>query len=231
MQLKSFFLTLLIPIFAGITCISQAQNKSTQNINNQKNTKTMKFELPKLPYALDALEPHISKQTMEFHYGKHHQAYVDNLNKLIVGTPFENASLEEIVKQSDGAIFNNAAQVWNHSFFWTCMSPKGGGEPKGALAEAIKKQYGSFDEFKQKYTAACGSLFGSGWVWLVKNPDGSLDILQTKNGDNPLTHNQKALLGCDVWEHAYYLDKQNRRLDYVASFFNIIDWSFVEKQY
>jgi Fe-Mn family superoxide dismutase len=187
----------------------------------------MTHELPKLPYALDALEPYISKRTIEFHYGKHHQAYVNNLNKLIVGTEFENASLDDIVRKAGAGIFNNGAQVWNHTFYWNCMKPQGGGEPAGALAEAILKNFGSVAEFKEKFSASAATLFGSGWAWLIKKDDGTLDIVQESNAGNPLKHGATPLLTCDVWEHAYYLDKQNVRPDYIADFWKLVDWNAV----
>lgn len=190
----------------------------------------MAFELPKLPYALDALEPHISKQTLEFHYGKHHQAYVNNLNNLVPGTEFENASLEEIVMKASGGIFNNGAQVWNHTFYWNCLTPNGGGKPDGKLAEAIDAAFGSFDEFKQKFSTAAATLFGSGWAWLVKNADGSLAIVQESNAGNPLRNGLTPLLTCDVWEHAYYIDQQNKRPDYIASFWNLVNWDAVSSR-
>lgn len=190
----------------------------------------MAFELPKLPYALDALEPHISKQTLEFHYGKHHQAYVNNLNNLVPGTEFENSSLEEIVMKASGGIFNNGAQVWNHTFYWNCLKPNGGGKPSGKLAEAIDTAFGSFDEFKQKFSTAAATLFGSGWAWLVKNADGSLAIVQESNAGNPLRNGLTPLLTCDVWEHAYYIDQQNKRPDYIASFWNLVDWDAVSSR-
>ncbi len=187
----------------------------------------MTHELPKLPYAMDALEPYISKQTLEFHYGKHHLAYVNNLNKLIVGTEFENASLEEIVLKSTGGIFNNGAQVWNHTFYWNCMKPNGGGEPGGALGEAIAKAFGSFADFKEKFSTAAATLFGSGWAWLVKKDDGSLAIVQESNAGNPMRSGATPLLTCDVWEHAYYIDKQNLRPSYISDFWNLVDWDAV----
>ncbi len=190
----------------------------------------MAFELPKLPYALDALEPHISKQTLEFHYGKHHQAYVNNLNNLVPGTEFENSSLEEIVMKASGGIFNNGAQVWNHTFYWNCLTPNGGGKPDGKLAEAIDAAFGSFDEFKQKFSTAAATLFGSGWAWLVKNADGSLAIVQESNAGNPLRNGLTPLLTCDVWEHAYYIDQQNKRPDYIASFWNLVNWDAVSSR-
>ncbi|MEI6173449.1 MAG: superoxide dismutase [Bacteroidota bacterium] len=187
----------------------------------------MTHELPKLPYALDALEPYISKRTLEFHYGKHHQAYVNNLNKLIVGTEFENASLEDIVRKAGGGIFNNGAQVWNHTFYWNCLKPQGGGEPTGPFAEALLKSFGSFSEFKEKFSTAAATLFGSGWAWLIIKEDGSLGIVQESNAGNPLKNGATPLLTCDVWEHAYYLDKQNVRPDYIADFWKLIDWNAV----
>jgi superoxide dismutase, Fe-Mn family len=187
----------------------------------------MTHELPKLPYGLNALEPFISQRTIEFHYGKHHQAYVNNLNKLIVGTEFANASLEEIVRKASSGIFNNGAQVWNHTFYWNCMKPQGGGEPQGVLYEAILKNFGSFAEFKEKFSTAAATLFGSGWVWLVKKPAGTLYITQESNAGNPLRSGLTPLLTCDVWEHAYYLDKQNLRPNYIADFWNLVDWDAV----
>jgi len=187
----------------------------------------MTHELPKLPFAMDALDPYISQRTLEFHYGKHHQAYVTNLNKLIVGTEFENASLEDIIRKASGGIFNNGAQVWNHTFYWHCMKPKGGGEPVGKLLDAINKNFGSFAEFKEKLANAGATLFGSGWAWLVKKPDGSLDITQESNAGNPLKSGLTPLLTIDVWEHAYYLDKQNARPTYIQDFFQVVDWDAV----
>jgi Fe-Mn family superoxide dismutase len=192
----------------------------------------MEHKLPQLPYAMDALQPHISKETLEFHYGKHHQTYVTNLNNLIKGTEFENLSLEDIVRKSSGGMFNNAAQVWNHTFYWFCLSPKGGGQPSGALADAINKKFGSFDEFKKQFTQTAVTTFGSGWAWLVKNADGSLELVSTSNAQTPLTQAGKTpLLTCDVWEHAYYVDYRNRRPDYVAAFWNLVNWEFVAKNF
>ena len=187
----------------------------------------MIHELPKLHYAQDALEPYISKRTIEFHYGKHHQAYVNNLNKLIAGTGFENASLEEIVRTAGGGIFNNGAQVWNHTFYWNCLKPQGGGEPTGPLADALLKNFGSFGEFREKFSTAAATLFGSGWAWLIKKEDGTLEIVQESNAGNPLKNGATPLLTCDVWEHAYYLDKQNVRPDYIADFWKLVDWSAI----
>ncbi len=191
----------------------------------------MTFELPQLPYAMDALEPFISKQTLEFHYGKHHQAYVTNLNKLVPGTEFENATLEEIIRKATGGIFNNGAQIWNHTFYWHCLKPNGGGEPSGKLAEAIVQKFGSFAEFKDKFSTAAATLFGSGWAWLVKTPEGKLEIVQESNAGNPLRNGNIPLLTCDVWEHAYYLDKQNRRPDYISDFWKLVDWDAVAQRF
>jgi Fe-Mn family superoxide dismutase len=189
----------------------------------------MQHQLPPLPYALDALQPHISKETLEFHYGKHHAAYVTNLNNLIKGTEFENASLEDIIKKSSGGLFNNAAQVWNHTFYWNCLAPKGGGQPSGAVAAAISKKWGSFDAFKDAFTKSAIGNFGSGWTWLVKKPDGSVDIVNTSNAATPLTGADKPVLTCDVWEHAYYIDYRNRRPDYLGAFWNLVNWEFATK--
>ncbi|NQV16403.1 superoxide dismutase [Fe], partial [bacterium] len=175
----------------------------------------MKHELPALPYAQDALEPVISAETLDYHYGKHHNAYVTNLNNLIPGTEFENLSLEDIIKKASAGIFNNAAQVWNHTFYWNCLSPNGGGVPSGKLAEAIDNQFGSFDDFKTEFTKAAVTNFGSGWTWLVKNSDGSLAIVSTNNAGTPMTSGQTALLTVDVWEHAYYVDYRNARPKYL----------------
>jgi len=189
----------------------------------------MVFELPPLPFSRDALEPYISKNTLEFHYGKHHQAYVNNLNKLAPGSDFENATLEEIIRKSSGGIFNNGAQVWNHSFYWQCLSPEGGGEPKGTVADALDASFGSFAAFKEQFTSAAATLFGSGWAWLVKGEDEKLKIVQESNAGNPLRNGMTPLLTCDVWEHAYYLDKQNRRPDYIADFWHLVNWDHVKK--
>ena len=191
----------------------------------------MSFELPKLPYAADALEPIISKKTIDFHYGKHHQAYVTNLNKLIEGTPFEGKSLEEIVRSSEGGIFNNAAQVWNHTFYFLQFSPNGANAPSGELAQAISSTFGGFDAFKEQFSKAAATQFGAGWAWLVKGTDGKLKITQTANAGTPLTDGDTPLLTCDVWEHAYYLDKQNRRPDYIADFWKVIDWKVIEGRF
>ena len=191
----------------------------------------MEHKLPPLPYAHDALAPHISKETLEFHHDKHHQTYVTNLNNLIKGTEFENASLEEIVKKSSGGIFNNAAQVWNHTFYWESMKPNGGGQPTGALADAINAKWGSFDKFKEEFTKVAVGTFGSGWAWLVKKTDGSLDLVSTSNAATPLTTDAKPLLTCDVWEHAYYIDYRNARPKYVEAFWNVVNWDFAAKNF
>ncbi len=193
------------------------------------------FALPALPYAQEALEPHISARTLGFHYGKHHQTYVDNLNKLVAGTPWAGQPLETVVKESAGAadkvaVFNNAAQVWNHTFFWKSLKPGGGGQPSGRLLELIGKSFGSFDEFKAAFLAAALAQFGSGWVWLVQEGE-ALKIVKTSNADTPLVHGQTALLTCDVWEHAYYLDYQNRRKDFVQVFLDrLVNWEFAASQ-
>ncbi|MCC6656631.1 MAG: superoxide dismutase [Fe] [Rhodocyclaceae bacterium] len=192
----------------------------------------MEHTLPALPYAMDALAPHISKETFEFHYGKHHQTYVTNLNNLIKGGEFENAGLEDIVRKSSGGLFNNAAQVWNHTFFWNSMKPNGGGAPAGALADAINKKWGSFDEFKKAFQASAVGNFGSGWTWLVKKPDGSVDIANTSNAGTPLTGADKALLTIDVWEHAYYIDYRNARAKFVETFLaSLANWDFAAKNF
>jgi len=191
----------------------------------------MEHKLPELPYAKDALAPSISAETIEYHYGKHHKAYVDNLNKLIPGTEFEKMSLEEIVKKASGAIFNNAAQNWNHTFYWNCLSPKAGGEPTMALANAINKSFGSFSQFKEKFTNTAVTIFGSGWAWLVKNSDGTLSVESSSNAGNPLKDGKKALLTCDAWEHAYYIDYRNARAKYVEAFWNLVNWKFVEQNF
>jgi len=191
----------------------------------------MAFELPALPYSLDALAPNMSRETLEYHYGKHHQAYVTNLNNLIPGTEFEGKSLEEIIKKSSGPVFNNAAQVWNHTFFWHCLTPNAKGEPTGALADAINKAFGSFAQFKEQFSKASISQFGSGWGWLVKNTDGSLAIQSTSNAGTPMTESKKALLTCDVWEHAYYIDYRNARPKYIEKFWELVNWDFVAKNF
>jgi Fe-Mn family superoxide dismutase len=189
----------------------------------------MPFTLPELPYALDALAPQISKETLEYHYGKHHQAYVTNLNKLTDGKPEAGKSLEALIKTAKGPIFNNAAQVWNHTFYWNCLKPQGGGAPTGALLEAINASFGSFEEFKTLFTSMAVGLFGSGWAWLVKDEDGALGVEAMSNAGNPLTNGQVPLLTCDVWEHAYYIDYRNARAKYVETFWGLVNWEFVAK--
>ena len=192
----------------------------------------MQHELPPLPFAPDALAPYMSRETLEYHHGKHHQAYVNNTNNLIKGTEFESMSLEDIIKKSSGGVFNNSAQVWNHSFFWHCLKPNGGGEPKGALATAINAKWGSYAAFKEAFHKSAVGNFGSGWTWLVKKPDGSVDIVNTSNGQTPLTTADKALLTIDVWEHAYYIDFRNRRPDFVTTFLDkLVNWDFAEKNF
>ncbi len=189
----------------------------------------MEHTLPPLPYAIDALVPHISKETLEFHYGKHHQTYVTNLNNLIKGTEFDAMSLEDIVRKSSGGMFNNAAQIWNHTFYWNSLSPKGGGQPTGALAAAINAKWGTFDAFKDAFTKSAVGNFGSSWTWLVKKADGSLDIVNTSNAATPVTGTDTPLLTCDLWEHAYYIDYRNRRPDYMAAFWSLVNWDFAAK--
>jgi len=191
----------------------------------------MTHTLPALPYAKDALAPVISAETIDFHYGKHHQAYVTNLNNLVPGTEFEHATLEEIVMRSDGGIFNNAAQVWNHTFYWNGLSPEGGGEPTGALGEAISQAFGSFDEFKAAFIKSGIGNFGSGWTWLVKNGDGSVEIVNTSNAANPMRNGKKPLLTIDVWEHAYYIDYRNARPKYLDEIWSLVNWDFVASNY
>lgn len=187
----------------------------------------MSFKLPELKYNEDALEPHISAETLQYHHGKHHAAYVNNLNNLVKGTEFENMSLEDIIKKSGGGIFNNAAQIWNHTFYFNGFSPNGGGQPTGVLADKINEAFGSFDDFIEKFNALGLATFGSGWVWLVQNQDGNLEIVNTFNAGTPMTDGHHPLLTCDVWEHAYYVDTRNDRGGYLKNFWNIVDWDFV----
>lgn len=192
----------------------------------------MAFELPTLPYSTDALMPHMSPETFQYHYGKHHKAYVDNLNKMVPGTEFEKMSLEDIIKKSSGPVFNNAAQVWNHTFFWNCLSPNGGGEPTGALAEAIKKDFGSFQAFKEKFTDTAIKTFGSGWAWLVKNKSGKLEVVSTSNAGTPLTtEGLVPLLTADVWEHAYYIDYRNDRAKFLGAFWSLVNWKWASEKF
>jgi len=187
----------------------------------------MEHVLPPLPYAKDSLAPHISSETLDFHYGKHHATYVTNLNKMVPGTEFEAMDLEQIVRAAPaGGVFNNAAQIWNHTFYWNSLSPNGGGAPTGAIAAAIDAQWGSFDKFKEEFTAKSVTLFGAGWAWLVKNADGSLGIVQTGNAETPLTGDATPLLTCDVWEHAYYIDYRNARPKYLEAFWALVNWDF-----
>ncbi len=187
----------------------------------------MAIELPALPFDRTALEPNISGETIDYHYGKHHKAYVDNLNKMIEGTEFADMPLEEIIKKSQGGMFNNAAQVWNHTFYWNCLSPNGGGEPTGKLADAINAAFGDFATFKAEFTKTAIGTFGSGWAWLVQRPDGSVAVVSTSNAATPLTGEDTALMTCDVWEHAYYLDYQNLRPKYLENFWNLVHWDFI----
>ena len=191
----------------------------------------MALALPALPYPKDALAPKVSAETIEFHYGKHHQAYVDNLNKLIAGTDWEARSLEEIIISADGGIFNNAAQVWNHSFYWNCLSPDGGGEPDGELSSAIAGAFGGFDSFREQFTKAAATHFGSGWAWLVRTPQGDLSVLSTANAGNPMRDGATPLLACDVWEHAYYIDYRNARPSYIDAFWRLVNWDFVSANF
>lgn len=186
----------------------------------------MAFELPELPYAKDALEPHISAETLEFHHGKHHATYVTKLNGLIPGTEFEGKSLEDIIKSSSGGVFNNAAQIWNHTFYWNSLSPNGGGEPTGALADAINAKWGSFEAFQTAFNDKAVNNFGSSWTWLVKNSDGSLDIVNTSNAATPITEGQTPIITVDLWEHAYYIDFRNLRPKYLEAFWALVNWEF-----
>jgi len=190
----------------------------------------MAFELPPLPYALDALEPHISAETLQFHHGKHHKAYIDKLNALLPGSGFEHMSLEDIVKRATGDVFNNAGQSWNHTFYWQCLRP-GGGTPGLALSSALSRAFGSVDEFKSTFVKSAAGNFGSGWTWLVKNRDGSVAVVNTGNAGTPLTDAVTPLLTVDVWEHAYYIDYRNERQKYLESFWNIVNWPFVEENF
>lgn len=192
---------------------------------------TQSHTLPELPYPLDALEPYISKQTLSFHYGKHHAAYVDKLNKAVQETPFFGKTLEEIIASAQGPIFNNAAQAWNHAFYWRCLSPNGGDESENKIIQAIERDFKTLQDFKQSFTDAAASLFGSGWTWLVMNKNGKLKIINTQNADTPLSLGHTPLLVCDVWEHAYYLDYQNARPDYLQAFWKLVDWEFVNEQF
>lgn len=222
--MKQILVTLLF-----ITTALRLTAQSTETINN--NIKMKKFELPALPYAADALAPVVSEQTINFHYGKHLQTYINNLNNLIAGTEFESAELEDIVKRSDGAIFNNAAQTFNHQIYFNTFSPKPAAAPSGKLLAAIEKQWGTLADFKKEFVAAGMAIFGSGWVWLAADSDGTLSIIKCANAENPLKKGLKPLLGFDVWEHAYYLDYQNRRADHLSDLWQITDWSVIESRF
>lgn len=187
----------------------------------------MEHKLPELPWEKNALEPHISAETIEYHYGKHHNSYVKKLNELIKDSKYNHMPLEEIILSSDGKVFNNAAQIWNHTFFWNCMSPQGGGEPTGKVAEMINKKWGSFDKFKTEFKESATGNFGSGWTWLVQNDKGDIDIFNTSNADTPKAHKLRALMTLDVWEHAYYIDYRNERPKFVDAFWNVVNWDFV----
>lgn len=189
----------------------------------------MSFQLPPLPYAKNALEPHISQETLEYHYGKHHSTYVNNLNNLIKGTNFEGKSLEKIIRTAQGGIFNNAAQVWNHTFYWHCLAPNAGGEPTGKIAEVINQHFADFEKFKQQFTDAAIKNFGSGWTWLVKQANGKLSIVNTSNAATPVSGDDKPLLTVDIWEHAYYIDYRNARAEYLTNFWSLVNWQFVEQ--
>lgn len=190
----------------------------------------MAFELPPLPFEKSALEPHISEQTVNYHYGKHHKTYVEKTNKLIEGTSFEDATLEKIIKEADGGVYNNGAQVWNHTFYWNSLHPQGGGKPSGDLLSIIERDFGSFEEFKSQFTNSATTLFGSGWTWLALTDDGKLKIIQESNAGNPLRYGMIPILTCDVWEHAYYLDRQNRKPEYLDAFWELVNWKAVEKR-
>jgi Fe-Mn family superoxide dismutase len=191
----------------------------------------MAFELPELPYNMDALEPHISAETLEYHYGKHHQAYLNNLNKLTSNNQWSNYTLEDLIQKTDGALFNNAAQVWNHTFYWNCLTPLSNHAPKGTLADAISTHFGSFDTFKEQFTQIAMGQFGSGWAWLCKNTSGALEISATSNAGNPMTTGSTPLLVCDVWEHAYYIDTRNNRGQYLLNFWELVNWDFVSANF
>jgi Fe-Mn family superoxide dismutase len=191
----------------------------------------IQHELPKLPYPENALEPHISEETLRYHYGKHHATYVDKLNQLLEGSEFESASLEHIIMHASGGLFNNAAQVWNHSFYWNCMSPEGDDTPDSDLMRIIDDNFGDFEAFKKAFKDAAIANFGSGWTWLVKKPDGELEIVNTDDADNPMRQELRPLLTCDVWEHAYYIDYRNARADYIDAFWKLVDWRFVAANY
>ncbi len=231
-RMKFFIWRPVLFSFVYIMAISSlsAQSTVTKDSKDSK-TEVKQFRLPPLPYAQNALEPVISDSTIYYHYGKHLHGYINNLNNLIVGTSFENIDLEKIVKESRGAIFNNAAQVWNHQIYFNTFSPKAKQKPTGNLLAALEKQWGSFDNFKKEFSGAANSIFGSGWAWLAKDKSGKLLILKESNAGNPLTYGYTALLGIDVWEHSYYLDYRNRRADHIDQLWKIIDWTVVESRY
>ncbi len=214
-------------------CTGAANSESRPDVTTSQPTGdlAMAFQQPKLPYALDALAPFLTEEQMDYHYNKHHAAYFANLNKLVEGTPQAEKSLDELVVASDGGVFNNAAQAWNHTFFWNCMTPGGGGEPGGKLAEAIQRDFGSVAEFRKQFSNAAVTLFGSGWAWLAKDQGGKLTIMQGSNADMPLKHQMTPILTVDVWEHAYYVDYRNLRAKFVEGFWNVVNWSFVEKTF
>ena len=191
----------------------------------------MAFELPELPYAINALEPHISQETLEYHHGKHHNTYVTKLNGLIPGTEFEGKSLEDIIKSSSGGVFNNSAQIWNHTFYWHSLSPNGGGAPTGALADAINAKWGSFEAFQKEFDEKAVNNFGSSWTWLVKNSDGSLEIVNTSNAGTPITEGQTPIITVDLWEHAYYIDYRNARPKYLEAFWKLANWDFAAENF
>jgi len=219
-------------LFAACGCVPYSPAKRSRNFNQPTKDFTMEHTLPPLPYAKDALAPYCSQETLEYHHGKHHNAYVVNLNNLQKGTEFENMPLEEIIKKSSGGIYNNAAQIWNHTFFWNCMTPNGGGEPSGALADAINAKWGSYAAFKEAFVKSAVGNFGSGWTWLVKKADGSVDIVNMGAAGTPLTTADKALLTVDVWEHAYYIDYRNLRPKFVETYLDkLVNWKFVESNF
>lgn len=218
-------------LFLTVANASAIARDGTEKSSTQKTNEMKQFTLPALPYSADALAPVISKNTIDYHYGKHLQTYINNLNNLIAGTALEGADLETIVKKSDGAIFNNAAQTWNHILYFNTFSPNAKQQPEGPLLEAIEKEWGSFDNFKKGFTTAGTAIFGSGWVWLAKTPEGKLVIMKEGNAGNPLIHGYTPLLGVDVWEHSYYLDYQNRRADHLNALWTIIDWNTIEPRY
>ena len=211
---------------------AQGNKSSSGSAQGGSSTQTQgirKHELPPLPYGIDALAPHMSAETLQFHHGKHHKTYVDKLNELIAGTEYQDKSLEEIIRSAKGPIFNNAAQTWNHTFFWNCLSPQGGGKPKGELARAIDKSFGSLDAFKDEFTKASVGHFASGWAWLTRDASGGLKIQTLPNADTPVMRSDRAVLTCDLWEHAYYIDYRNARPEFLKAFWNIVNWEFADR--